>query len=271
VTSTSFPPVSSADTPLPSLSPAIPSPPSASPATASTTPSPASPASTTPSPAAPLASGSLAVPPSATPAAPASYQPMALPVALAALGTSAPVPTQLRPQPAQPVPAPAPPAAQPAVAAPSFDGGSAAVDQKPQMADPLADVSIPPQPVVVFSDDVEELLDEGCVLYPVVADKRGQAVLPYSFAKSEDAFRAWNLGKRKSTEVRPCSFTSCDLQACADSVSPAFGTNSGSAQGRSESTCGARFSSTFLPRRWCCGVANTTRSHRYVRWPPPSV
>jgi hypothetical protein len=144
---------------------------------------------------------------------------MALPAALAALGTSAPVPTQPRPQPAQPVPAPAPPA-QPAVAVPSFDGGSAAVDQKPQMADPLADVSIPPQPVVVFSDDVEELLDEGCVLYPVVADKRGQAVLPYSFAKSEDAFRAWNLGKRKSTEVRLCSFTSYDLQGCADILPP---------------------------------------------------
>lgn len=142
---------------------------------------------------------------------------MGLPAALAAMSAATP---QAQPQPQQPPRLPAaalpvntgqsaPSTSAPVVRAaavpsalPSADAGSAAavVDQKPQMADPFADVSIPPQPVVVFPDDVEELLDEGCALFPVVADKRGQAVLPYSYAKSDDSFRAWNLGKRKSTE-----------------------------------------------------------------------
>jgi len=68
-------------------------------------------------------------------------------------------------------------------------------------ADPLMDVSIPPQPIVTFPDVVEELLEEGSALYPVVANKRGLAVLPYSYANNEEIWRTWNLGKRKSTEV----------------------------------------------------------------------
>jgi len=63
------------------------------------------------------------------------------------------------------------------------------------------DVSIPPQPIVTFPDVVEELLEEGSALYPVVANKRGLAVLPYSYANNEEIWRTWNLGKRKSTEV----------------------------------------------------------------------
>jgi hypothetical protein len=138
------------------------------------------------------------------------------------------------------------------------------------MADPFADVSIPPQPVVVFPDDVEELLDEGCALFPVVADKRGQAVLPYSYAKSDDSFRAWNLGKRKSTEVRAhrpfCALTW--PLPCAD-VSVRDCDHSGSVRGRSGNLCGAGYSSTFPPRRWSCGAASITRFLRYV--PPPPL
>ena len=48
---------------------------------------------------------------------------------------------------------------------------------------------------------MEDFLEAGTKRYPVISTERHPSTLPYSFARSEESWRSWNLGRRKATEV----------------------------------------------------------------------